>query len=80
MKVRYADDYNTSRMYDLIRGGVVFDNGRIFSGVLDDIFTKTYNDQFKSGSTAWVAKAAVVRDEAKRKLEDLNRTFAALNG
>ena len=80
MKVRYADDYNTSRMYDLIRGGVVFDNGRIFSGVLDDIFTRNYNDQFKSGSTAWLAKAAVVREEAKRKLDDLNQTFAALNG
>ena len=58
MKIKYAFDDTTSKMYDIIRSGVIFDNGRIFSSVFEDKFTKTYNDAIKSNNTGWMSKMA----------------------
>ena len=78
MKMRYSSDQSTSMMYDIIKASVLFDNGRIFSGVVNDIFTKTYNDQFKAADSAWVAKIASVRTEMDAKIADLNQVFESL--
>lgn len=79
MKVKYASDDLTSQMYDVVRAGVVFDNGRIFSAVIDDLFTKTYNSQIKKNSTAWMSAIEAIRKTLEAKVESLNTTFEAMN-
>lgn len=79
MKVKYASDNATSQMFDLIRENAVFDNGRIFSGVMNDIFTKTYNDAIKANNTAWMSTMESKKSEMETKVGELNTTFASLD-
>lgn len=79
MKVKYASDDTTSQMFDLIRANAVFDNGRIYSGVMNDIFTKTYNDAVKANDTAWMSTMESKKSEMEAKVAELNTVFAGLN-
>ena len=78
MKIKYAFDDTTSKMYDIIRSGVIFDNGRIFSSVFEDKFTKTYNDAIKSNNTGWMSKMAEVIPVIQTKMDDINKVFSEM--
>lgn len=79
MKIKYASDDLTSRMFDITRAGVVFDNGRIYSGIVNNIFTKTYNDAIKANNPAWISTMESLRTQMDTSVETLNTTFAALD-
>lgn len=79
MKVKYASDDTTSQMFDLIRENAVFDNGRIYSGVMNDIFTSTYNNAVKANDTAWMSTMESKKSEMEAKVAELNAVFSALN-
>lgn len=79
MKVKYASDDLTSQMFDITRAGVVFDNGRIYSGIVDNIFTSTYNTAIDKNSTAWMSTIESIRGEMESKVAALNSTFASLD-
>lgn len=78
MKIKYAFDDTTSKMYDIIRAGAIFDNGRIFSAVFEDKFTKTYNDAVKANNTGWMSKMAEVIPTIQSKMDDINKKFAEM--
>lgn len=78
MKIKYAFDDTTSKMYDIIRSGVIFDNGRIFSSVFEDKFTKTYNDAIKSNNTGWMSKMAEVIPVIQTKMDEINKVFSEM--
>lgn len=79
MKIKYASDDTTSKMYDIIRGGAIFDNGRIFSSVFEDKFTKTYNDAIKTNNAGWMSKMAEVTPVIQTKMDEINKVFSEMN-
>lgn len=78
MKVKYAFDDTTSKMYDIIRAGAIFDNGRIYSAVFEDKFTKTYNDAIKTGNTGWMSKMAQVIPSIQAQMDEINKVFSEM--
>lgn len=79
MKVKYAPDATTAMMYDLIRGSAFFDNGRIFSSVLDDLFTGTINNQLKNNSSDWMSAIAAIDKQLNSKVAEINDVFAKMD-
>ena len=79
MKIKYASDDTTSKMYDIIRGGAIFDNGRIFSSVFENMFTKTYNDAIKTNNAGWMSKMAEVTPVIQTKMDEINKVFSEMN-
>ena len=79
MKVKYAPDATTAMMYDLIRGSAFFDNGRIFSSVLGDLFTGTINNQLKNNSPDWMSAVAAIESQLNSKVSDINDVFAKMD-
>ena len=79
MKVRYAPDATTAKMYDLIRASALFDNGRIFSSVLGDLFTGTINNQLKENSSDWMSVIASINTQLNTKVAEINDVFAKLD-
>ncbi len=78
MKIKYASDALVAQMYDIIRAGVVFDNGRIYSGVVNNVFTNTFNNAIKANNTAWLTTIEPLLTEMNAHIKSLNEVFASL--
>lgn len=79
MKTKYAPDATTAKMYDLIRASAFFDNGRIFSSVLGDLFTGTINNQLKANSADWMSAIAAIDAQLNAKVAEINDVFAKMD-
>ena len=70
LKVKYAQDTDTANMFDLIKSGISFDFGYIYTMALDGI-----SDQFKgcvlSGNQSWASKTAALQSSTEIKLTEL---------
>lgn len=75
MKIKYASDSVIGQMFDKIRASAFFDNGRLYSSVVKDVFTKTYNDSVKNNSTDWISTIKTKEAEINEALKALNEAF-----
>lgn len=75
LKLRYAKDGDTGKMYDIIRAGIVFDVGRAFSNAaLSGIPQEKWQRSVIFGSV-WSAQSSVVDSQLQDKLDDLCKSF-----
>ena len=76
LKLRYAKDGDTGRMYDIIRAGVVFDPGRIFSAAaLSGIPQDKWQRDGVILNGVWGAQSTVVDSQLQDKLDALCEAF-----
>ncbi len=71
LKVKYSQDDNDARMYDIIRESVVFDLGRVFVDSLDSMTYSIFRDSVGANRTDWGSTCA-------SKLPALESKMAAL--
>ena len=75
LKIRYANDLDSGKMYDLIREGVVFDIGRVFSmAALKEIPTTKWKRSVIDGKV-WGAQSAAVDAQLQELLDQLYESF-----
>lgn len=67
LKVKYADDEDTSDMYDIIRAGVVFDIARIFCNSMDNMSFSMFRTSLIDKNPNWISKY----ESNSKKLEKL---------
>ncbi len=69
LKVKYAGDDATSEMYDIIRGGVVFDIGRIFNDSMSSLTYSLFRGALQTGNSNWTSTF-------ERSRKSLDKQFA----
>ena len=75
MKIRFAKDSETAKMYDLIRDGVTFDDlGRIYGITLNDMTQTLYRDAMDNRSD-WLRTKAARTKMLKSLLEGVNAAY-----
>ncbi|MBR5006122.1 MAG: hypothetical protein IKY07_03410 [Clostridia bacterium] len=80
MKFRYSSEAEDSLMYDIIRGGVYIDLGRIFSTELSNITYSLWRDSVKSmNASSWSRQSSANLKRLDTALGKLNSTLAELN-
>ncbi|MGI6166594.1 MAG: extracellular solute-binding protein [Eubacteriales bacterium] len=72
LKIKYSEDPTAAGMYDLVREGVVFDLGRIYGMVLDNLTQTRFRNLVGSGSTSWATEYASFQKALGRLLDSLN--------
>ena len=78
LKVRYANDHDSAKMYDLVREGVVFDIGRVFStAALKEIPTTKWKRSVIDGKV-WGAQSAGIDAQLQALLDQLYDSFAEI--
>lgn len=70
MKVRYASEDNDSRMYDIIRNGVLIELGRIFEKQVSGIDVYPRNNSV-SGNTNWMSMMKVTEKQLTNALKKI---------
>lgn len=76
LKLRYAKDGDTGKMYDIIRAGVVFDPGRVFaSGALESITQNNWQRSVIWPDKTWGAQSAAVDTRLQQLLDNLSKSF-----
>ena len=77
MKYRYTPDNagkgDGARMFDIVRGSITFDLGRIFSDILG--FMSEMPSNTAATSTSWASVQAKYKTTLKRGLGDLNKSL-----
>ena len=77
LKLRYAKDGDTGKMYDIIRDGVVFDVGRVYAVSLDGITQDAWQKTVINNDGVWGAKAGGVDAQLQALLDKLQDSFDA---
>ncbi|MBR5870382.1 MAG: hypothetical protein IKZ09_05055 [Clostridia bacterium] len=75
LKVKYAGDDATSEMYDIIRGGVVFDIGRIFNDSMNSLTYSLFRGSLQQGNSNW---ASTYKSNSKSLEKQLAKVVGAL--
>ncbi len=78
MKLKYAQDDVTSQMYDIIRSGVSFDLGRVFSSVFDNKPIHLYKKSITGDNTNWASTFAADKDFLEAKLAEIVKTLSEI--
>lgn len=73
MKTRYSQDSTTSRMYDILRGGIAFDLGRLFNYSIGNFYPQFRNQCIAGGN--WSSNAQTIRKSTTRLIDALMPTF-----
>ena len=76
-KVKYAQDEQSSLMYDLIRSTVSFDFGRVFNNDLNGLTYSLFRSAVVSGNTNW---ASVMKSNEKVLNKQIDKLTKALLG
>ncbi len=76
-KVKYAQDMQSSLMYDLIRSTVSFDFGRVFNNDLGGLTYSLFRSAIVSGNTNW---ASVMKANEKVLNKQIDKLTQALLG
>ncbi|NLE12846.1 MAG: extracellular solute-binding protein [Clostridiales bacterium] len=69
LKVKYSEDVEMSEMYDIIRGSVVFDFGRIFNDNLSSQTYSLFRNSVLNGNTDWASTIAKNKDSLSAMLD-----------
>ena len=75
MKVKYSQDQDSAQMYDIIRGAVTFDLGRIFGITMGDLTQTAYRNAVSSGNTVWASTAAVYQKQLNKYVDKVNEAL-----
>ena len=76
MKKRYSEDDQTSRMYDIIKGSVCFDFGRVFTDQLGTLTYGPFRNKINSNTgDTWMSSWASSKPQLETMLADLLKTF-----
>ena len=76
LQLRYAKDGDTGKMFDLIRAGVAFDIGRVYSrSALNDITQSKWQRCVIDGNKNWGAQVATIDAQLQTLLDDLQELF-----
>ena len=76
LKLRYAKDGDTGKMYDIIRAGVVFDPGRVFAtAALEGIPQNNWQRSIIWPNKTWGAQAATVDSQLQELLDRMCKAF-----
>lgn len=75
LKLRYAKDGDTGKMYDIIREGVVFDVGRVYAVSLDGITQDAWQRTVIFNDGVWGAKAGGIDAQLQALLDQLQDSF-----
>ena len=73
MKTRYSQDSTTSRMYDILRGGIAFDLGRLFNYSVGNFYPQFRKQCIAGGN--WASNAQTIRKSTTRLIDALMPTF-----
>ena len=76
-KVKYAQDQQSSLMYDLIRSTVSFDFGRVFNNDLSGLTYSLFRSSVTSGNTNW---ASTMKSNEKVLAKQLDKLTKSLLG
>ncbi len=75
MKVKYASDETTSRMYDIIRSTVSFDLGRIYYDSLSNYTVSVFRDNIANGGENFGSMKKTVIQVLEKLLEKVNEAY-----
>lgn len=75
LKLRYAKDGDTGKMYDIIRAGIVFDVGRAFSNAALGGIPQEKWQRSVIFNSVWGAQSSVVDSQLQDKLDELCKSF-----
>ena len=71
LKSRYALNNKTAQVYDLIRGNICFDLGRMFGANLDNKTHVAFRNSIANNNPAWAVTYAGLKSVLEAKLKDL---------
>ena len=71
LKVKYALNNKTSQVYDLIKGNICFDLGRMFGASLDNQTHVAFRNAIANNERSWAVTYAGLEKVLKAKLVDL---------
>ena len=71
LKSRYALNNKTAQVYDLIRGNICFDLGRMFGANLDNKTHVAFRNSIAKNNPAWAVTYAGLKSVLEAKLKDL---------
>ena len=74
-KVKYAQDQQSSLMYDLIRSTVSFDFGRVFNNDLGGLTYSLFRSSVVSGNTNWMSTVKSNSKVISKQLEKLTKAL-----
>ena len=74
-KVKYAQDQQSSLMYDLIRSTVSFDFGRVFNNDLNGLTYSLFRSSVVSGNTNWASTMKSNEKVLAKQLEKLTKSL-----
>lgn len=76
LKVKYAPDDEIAQVYDMIRDGVMFDFGYIYSNCFDRMPALYIRDCVQNNNPGWSSVWAAQKDSMTLKLESILKTIA----
>ena len=74
-KVKYAQDQQSSLMYDLIRSTVSFDFGRVFNNDLSGLTYSLFRSAVVGGNTNWASTIKANEKVLNKQLEKLTKSL-----
>ena len=74
MKIKYASDETTTEMYDILRGTVVFDLGRLYSAQIGDVY-KTIRGQINNNSKTFASQYRVTAKMMEAGIKTISAAF-----
>lgn len=74
MKIRFAKDSETAKMYDMIRDGVTFDLGRIYGLTMNNLTQSIYRNAMEN-RTPWTSRKAVYSSQIESFLVGINDAY-----
>lgn len=77
LKVKYAPDDEVAQVYDMIRAGVMFDFGYIYSNCFDRMPALYIRDCVQKNDPNWSSVWAAQKDAMSIKLEEILKALAA---
>lgn len=79
MKVRYADESEDSRMFDIIRESVVIDLGRLLTTKVENLSYKVFREAVANNQAgSWASVKTAKQKLFARKISDLNKELESL--
>ncbi|MCL2816141.1 MAG: hypothetical protein FWD23_16225, partial [Oscillospiraceae bacterium] len=75
MKVKYSRDEESALMYDIIREGVIFDLGRIFTATFNNLTFSMFRSSIADNNTNWVSTFERNEPALQRSLESIINAF-----
>lgn len=75
MKIRFAKDSETAKMYDMIRNGITFDLGRIYGITLGDM-TQTLYRNAMTNRTTWAARKSAYTRQLTTLMQKVNAAYS----